>query len=64
MMLCTKECEVCATTCVHTDTLAQAQGSCTHEMHTQVHIYTVHISQRRLMSCVLVCMLTGISDGC
>lgn len=42
---------------------ARTWGSRTRE-NTQVHVYMASISRRRLLSCVLVCMLTGISDGC
>lgn len=63
MMLCTKECEVCIV--AHTRADTQARGGRVYaKTHTQVRIYTARISRRRLMSCVLVCMLTGISDGC
>lgn len=67
MMLCTKEREVRIVT--HTRTGAQACVGRVHmethaHTHTQVHIYTTRMCQRRLMSCVLACMLTGISDGC
>lgn len=67
MMLCTKEREVRIVT--HTRTGAQACVGRVHmethaRTHTQVHIYTTRMCQRRLMSCVLACMLTGISDGC
>lgn len=56
-MLYTKESKECVS--LH----ASMWGSCACE-NTQVHVYMASASRRRLLSCVLVCMLTGISDGC
>lgn len=64
MMPCTKEREVWTVTHTSTDTGA-GEGRVLPKTHTPVRIYTRCVwAGAPLMSCVLVCMLTGISDGC